>query len=512
MDTVNRMGKYAFFSILLGGLYLTSLHSFLLFHTLVELAGVGVALGIFFIAWNAADRIDNHYFLFIGIFQLFIAIIFLLHTLSYKGIGVFPDYDANLPTQLWIFAGYLQCLAFIGAPFFIRRKLNITVLFWLLLLFTGLFVTLIFQGFFPDCFIEGKGLTPFKRISEICICLGFLASLLPLWQNRGFFDRSTQTGLSIALVANSCARMAFIFYVSVYGLSNMLGHYFYLIYIYFIYKVIVETSITRPQQLIFRELFSQKEELQKLGDKLEDKVLKRTAQLSQTNKELTRSNKELEDLAYIVSHDLREPLRGINNFSTLLLEDYGDKIDQDGQFMLQTLRSLSKRQEAQIVSVLNYSRVGRVELEESLIDSNEIVMETLAALTISIAENKVDVRIPHPLPEALSDRTHLQVIFNNLISNAIKYNDKPEKWIEIGSKSGGDGETAVFYVRDNGIGIPKKHQERIFLMFKRLHHKDKFDGGSGAGLAIVKKIIQRHNGRIWLESEVGEGTTFYFTI
>ena len=147
------------------------------------------------------------------------------------------------------------------------------------------------------------------------------------------------------------------------------------------------------------------------------------------------------------------------------------------------------------------------------VDLNEIVAGVLDSLAITLQEEKVEVRIPKPLPKVRADRARVGEIFANLIVNAVKYNDKPRKQVEIGMKNGSlSAGSPVFYVRDNGIGIPEKHHDAVFRIFKRLHGRDKFGGGTGAGLTIVKKIVERHHGRIWLDSSPGEGTTFYFTL
>jgi light-regulated signal transduction histidine kinase (bacteriophytochrome) len=159
---------------------------------------------------------------------------------------------------------------------------------------------------------------------------------------------------------------------------------------------------------------------------------------------------------------------------------------------------------------LQFSRVGRVELSGQETDLNEVVRATLEPLQITLSEEKVEVRIPRPLPKVRCDRVRVGEVFHNLITNAIKYNDKLHKWVEVGYQ-GGDGPT-VFHVRDNGIGIPSRHHEAVFRIFKRLHGRDKYGGGTGAGLTIVKKIVERHGGRIWVESAPGEGTTFFFTL
>jgi two-component system, chemotaxis family, sensor kinase Cph1 len=238
-------------------------------------------------------------------------------------------------------------------------------------------------------------------------------------------------------------------------------------------------------------------------------VLDRTRDLEAANVELQQSNRDLDDFAYIASHDLKEPLRGIHNYSMFLLEDYGDKLDEEGRAKLETLMRLTRRMEVLIDSLLQFSRLGRVDLAMDDVDLNETVAEVLDSLGINLQAERVEVVIPHPLPIVRCDRVRVGEIFHNLIVNAVKYNEQERKRVEIGWI---DGEPPVFYVRDNGIGIQEKHFESIFRIFKRLHAREKFGGGTGAGLTIVKKIVERHNGRIWVESTPGAGTTFYFTL
>jgi light-regulated signal transduction histidine kinase (bacteriophytochrome) len=253
-------------------------------------------------------------------------------------------------------------------------------------------------------------------------------------------------------------------------------------------------------------------------------VFRKAEELAQINLELGRSNDELDAFAYIASHDLKEPLRGIHNYSSFLIEDYADVLNEDGVAKLNTLMTLTQRMEDLISSLLHYSRLGRAELSMRETDLNELLKGVIDTLSISFKDLAVEIRIPHPLPRLYCDRVQMSEVFSNLISNAIKYNDKPDKWVEINwfeSKStSSDREdrerqkeknNIIFYVKDNGIGIREKHQEAIFRIFKRLHAAGKYGGGTGAGLTIVKKILERHGGKIWLESSYGEGSTFYFT-
>ncbi len=233
--------------------------------------------------------------------------------------------------------------------------------------------------------------------------------------------------------------------------------------------------------------------------------------LDRANAELELSNKELDDFAYIASHDLKEPLRGIHNYATFLLEDYGDRLDEDGLQKLETLPRLTQRLEDLINALLQFSRLGRVDFAVAETDLDVVLDGVLDTLHISLEERGVEVRRPVPLPMMVCDSARVAEVFRNLVTNALKYNESDQKWIEIGVRGDeGVGET-VFFVADNGIGIREKHKDSVFRIFKRLHSREKYSG-TGAGLTIVKKIVEKHNGKIWVESEFGEGTTFLFTL
>lgn len=248
-------------------------------------------------------------------------------------------------------------------------------------------------------------------------------------------------------------------------------------------------------------------------------VLKKADELAALNAELQRSNAELDAFAYVASHDLKEPLRGIHNYSSFLIEDYGDQLGDDGNKKLRTLMSLTQRMEDLISSLLHYSRLGRTEFLMKPVDINKLVDGVVEVIKISKPE-QVSFRIPRPLPTLTCDQSQVNELFTNLVSNAIKYNDKPEKWVEISYLDAEDcpanapvaADAIVFYVRDNGIGIRPKHLDAVFRIFKRLHAPGQYGGGTGAGLTITQKIVERHGGKIWIDSNYGEGTTFYFTL
>jgi PAS domain S-box-containing protein len=238
----------------LSGLYASSLYNFLLFHTLVEVSSVIVGFVIFVLAWNMRRVQENHYLLFLGIASLFTGALELVHALAYKGFGVFPGHDADLPTQLWIAFRYVFSISFLIAPLFITRKLNVVRMLVVYTAATALLFWSIFAGVFPRCFVEGRGLTPFKVASEYVIIGIFLAALALLLKQRNAFDRGVLRLLVLSIVSSIVSELAFTQYASVFGFTNIVGHFFLLISVYFIYRAIVVTGIVNPSSLLFRNL------------------------------------------------------------------------------------------------------------------------------------------------------------------------------------------------------------------------------------------------------------------
>ena len=223
---------------------------------------------------------------------------------------------------------------------------------------------------------------------------------------------------------------------------------------------------------------------------------------------LEHSNAELDDFAHIASHDLREPLRGLHNYAEFLQEDYADKLDDEGRHMLTSLGRLAQRLESLIGALQQYARLGRGEQAIKPTDLNAVLDGVVDTLSFSLEQSGATVERAEPLPTWDCDGARIGEVLRNLINNGIKYNNAEAKRICIGF----DAAKQAIYVRDNGIGIGPEHADRVFTMFKRLHTRDQYGGGTGAGLTLAQRIIERHGGRIWFESEPGVGTTFFFTI
>jgi PAS domain S-box-containing protein len=259
-------------------------------------------------------------------------------------------------------------------------------------------------------------------------------------------------------------------------------------------------SIGTGQDITERKLAQDK--IQNLNDELEKRVAKRTAQLES-------ANKELETFSYSVSHDLRTPLRAIDGYSMILLEEYNDKLDDEGKRLLNVVRSNTERMSKLIDDILHFSRAGRASISFSDTDLESVLKDILESLEPEIKKKSIQINVGQ-LPRAVCDRGMIHQVFENLITNAVKFSGKKENpVIEIAGKI--EGDNAIYYVKDNGAGFDMKYVSKLFGVFQRLHSDEEFEG-TGIGLAIVKQIINRHGGSVWAESEPEKGATFYFSI
>lgn len=241
------------------------------------------------------------------------------------------------------------------------------------------------------------------------------------------------------------------------------------------------------------------EEIRHLNAELEQRVRTRTA-------ELEFANSELKNFAYVVSHDLKAPLRGISRLADWLMQDYAEAFDEDGREMVELLIGRVSRMDALIDGVLKYSRVGRIITDYEPIPLNLLVKDVIDLLA---PPDNIRVTIDGELPEITGNRARLTQVFQNLIENAIGFMDKPEGMVRIGVQ--GEGEFWTFRIEDNGPGIAPQYHERIFTIFQTITSSEEREN-AGIGLALVKKIVELHGGKIWLESEPGQGSTFFFTL
>jgi len=225
--------------------------------------------------------------------------------------------------------------------------------------------------------------------------------------------------------------------------------------------------------------------------------------------EIEARNKELDDFTYVVSHDLKEPLISVQGYAKMIKHEYMHLFDDTGKDYLESVVDSCTHMKRLIDELLLLSRIGKVTEKKSHVRLSALVSEVLEELQFSVQERKAQIEVQSDLPIVLAVDTHLRIVLRNLISNALKFCDKEAPRVVIGATIGVEATTV--FVQDNGIGIDESYFDKIFMVFQRLHRKEEYEG-AGAGLAIVKKIVEVHGGRIWVESQAGKGSTFFFTI
>jgi light-regulated signal transduction histidine kinase (bacteriophytochrome) len=243
-------------------------------------------------------------------------------------------------------------------------------------------------------------------------------------------------------------------------------------------------------------------EIRSLNVELERRVEQRTA-------ELETANKELEAFSYSVSHDLRAPLRAMDGFSQAVLDDFGPQMPDEGRHYLETIREGAQRMGNLIDDLLTFSRLSRLPLNKQRINTTRLVSDALQDLHVRENGRKIDIRLGQ-LPPCMGDPGLLKQVWINLLSNALKYTRKRDATVvEIGAKreNGHD----IYFVADNGTGFDMRYSGKLFGVFQRLHRADEFEG-TGVGLAIVQRVVNRHGGRVWAQAEPEKGATFYFTL
>ncbi len=477
--------------VVAAGLWLTSTHSYLLFHSLVELFRVVVAAAMFAVAWNARRFSRNGYLTSIGIAYLFVASLDLLHTLAYRGMGVFVGSDADLPTQLWIAARAMESVALLVAPVFLVRRVRPWPTLLAYLAVTAALLVVIFPlHAFPTCFVEAgthpgrpPGLTPFKIAAEYVICAVLLASLGSLSAVRDRVSPRVLRTMIAAILTSVFSELAFTHYASVYGDFNMVGHLLKTASFFLLYKATVEDSLQNPYEALFRDLEEQKGRL-------------------------AEANRVKDEFLATLSHELRTPLNAVVGWSQMLLDG---RLDRTGERRaVEVIDKSARAQVALINDVLDVSRIisGKLRIDARRMDVCDSLDAALDSARPAAEAKGIEIvkAVEHP-GTIVGDPDRIQQILWNLLSNAIKFTPKGGR-VEVSVRRE-DSEVAI-RVSDNGIGV---RAEAIPHLFERFWQADRSPGrqhgGLGLGLAIVRHLVELHGGQVSAQSAgQGEGTTF----
>lgn len=488
----------------------SGLATYLPLHMFVETFSIVIAVLAFGIVWNSysVERPSN--LMILACALLAVGLIDFAHMLSFAGMPEFiTPSSPEKAINLWLSARLLTALALLAVALRPWQPLSDPrsrygllaggVAIAALVSWAGI----VHPQAWPRTFIEGQGLTPFKTGVEYAIIAILLFPAMHFYRQARQQPSFDAASLFAATAITILSELCFTLYSDVADIFNLLGHLFKIVAYIFIYRAVFVASVRAPFQLLDAELTENRRMTGELGiyrEHLEELVAERTAQLEATNK-------ELEAFSYSVSHDLRTPLRAIDGFSLILLEDYADKLDEEGKRLLSVVRDNTARMGQLIDDILKFSRAGRLELNFSGIDMEELARSAYEELRP--AGNELTVEI-EPLPASTGDRAMMRQVFVNLLSNAIKFTRaKPDARIKVGSMTG--EHEVIYYVRDNGAGFDMQYVAKLFGVFQRLHGVTEFEG-TGIGLAIVKRIVTRHGGRVWAEGRVGEGATVYFAL
>lgn len=542
----------AFCLIFLGILIGVSFINYQLFHAVVELASVVVGVSISALAWNSRYYSASRFFTVFGIALLGSSCLDLMHTLTYKGMGVLPGYGTNSATQLWIAARFLHSISLVVALLLINRPVKpAAILGGYSLAVAALLWSILYARIFPDCFLDGTGLTPFKKYSELVICLVFGIGMLLLRARRQQFSGKVYVLLQLSVLAAICAEFAFIFYVNVYGFSNMVGHVFKLTSFSLLYLGVIHTGLRDPLAVVFHELKQKDDQLVALNGQLlsanellEQRVAERTADLNNMVEELHQKTSELEvevaerqkaqeelkvamEMAKAanrakssflanMSHELRTPLNGVVGMAQLL--DMTEVTDEQKEYL-----GILKTSADNLLSLINdILDITKIEAENYSLNNAEYSLRDAVAEVVKMQRRGIDekglklsLELPDEIPDAVTgDRVRFMQILSNLLSNAVKFTEQGGVQISASVREYRDSALLLeIVVTDTGIGISPEFREHIFENFTQVDESyTRKYGGAGLGLAICSKLVELMGGDLWVESTERQGSSFHLML
>jgi signal transduction histidine kinase len=516
----------------IAALYLLSRINYLLFHSSVEVFSIVIAFAIFAVAWNARRIMDCNYLLFIGIACFFVGGVDLLHTLAYEGMVVFLENGANLATQLWIATRYMLSFSLFVALFFANRKFRPNAVMAAYSIITALILGSIFYwGNFPQAFVDGVGLTSFKVISEYVISFILVCSIGLLIRKRSEFSGDVVKLMVAAMAVAVAAEMAFTLYADVYGVANMIGHLLTVVSFYLIYKALIETGLTKPYNLLFRDLKQNEialteytNELTDVNDQLVREVAERKKaevkqkalqdQLEHYSKHLealveekTKQLKDSERLAAIgqtagmVGHDIRNPLQAIIGEVYLANSEIASLPDSEEKTnLLESLNMIKQNIEYMnkiVLDLQDFAKPLNPCPEETNIE--QMIQELLTRNGV-LANIQTEAKIESDARIITADSAYMKRILGNLVSNAVQAMPDGGK---LTVQAYREKTAVVITVQDTGVGISEDAREKLFTPLFTTKAK-----GQGFGLAVVKRLTEALGGTVTFESQKGKGTTF----
>lgn len=494
--------------LVLSLLYATSRWNYLLFHSVVELVGMMIAVSVAVAAGYANTWKDNGYPRFLGTAFLFVAIILGVHTLAYKGMGVFPQTGGNLATQLWLVSRYLLAGSLIAAPFYAGREIRTHRVAAVYFFVTGLFLLSIFQwNLFPTAFIDNVGLTPFKVVSEYVVIVALAVAAFLHRRARDHFEPKAYLTLMVAILFFVGAELSFTLYTDVYGISNMFGHFLQLIAFGCVYQAVVQIGITRPVGEILERIEARENDLQESN-----------VELQQVNVQLREANQAKSEFLAAMSHELRTPLNSVIGFSGVMLDGLAGEVSEEQKRQLAMIQVSGKRLLTLVNDILDLSKIEAeaivVELRKT--DVNQLCSDAVEQLRPQADAKGIDLRFISCTQgcshcgEVMMDQAKLMQIVLNLLSNAVKFTKSGS--VECGVECLGE-ETMLIRVTDTGVGIDEDALERVFYEFLQIPMEgESKPQGTGLGLSISRKLANILGGDLTVISTPGSGSEFTLSL
>ena len=492
-----RIGTYILISIaIVASLYVSSEYNYLLFHTLVELFSIIIAAGVFMIAWNSRASEERNPFLLLGIGYLFVGLIDIAHTISYTGMSIIHE-TADYPTKLWIASRYMQSITLLLFPWVARSKRSYSPGFALAIyaaVSVFMFLSIFLWDIFPLCFEEGKGVTPFKKISEYIVSIIFLCAAFFVQAAKQSVPKSVRRRLIISIIFTIAGELLFTFYISSYGILNFAGHLLKAASFYFIYLALIVDEVQNRLRVI-EELSSARKALLKNEKKLID------------------ANAAKDKFISIMAHDLRNPFSGVLTLSELMTKRYDKLNPQEIKKQCIMIHEGISEGIDLLDHLLSWGRAqsGRVQWTPMRFNLKGLISQDIEFIS-STAERK-GISINSLVDEDINlyaDPHMISTVIRNLLTNALKFTPRG---CSIAISTSKKNNLVEVTVADTGIGMDKNAMEKLFQVGTHFTTPGT-DGehGNGLGLLLCRELIELNGGQISVDSESGKGSRFSFTV
>ena len=472
-----------------------SQYNYLLFHTLVELFSIIIAGGLFVIAWSTRDISDNPYLINLGIAYLFVGFLDIFHTLSYKGMNIFTDYDfyAN---QVWVAARVIESLSILVALVSSRHKIRLPMA----LLLTGyslvsaLALSSIFiWKIFPVCFIPGEGQTLFKILSEISVMAILALALAHLLAANRELDDKVRRYFAWSILFTIGSELAFTLYTGNYDYVNTTGHFLKVVSFYLIYKSIIETSIREPFSLVFQNL------------------KRREKELESTAKELEEANRQKDTFFSIIAHDLKDAFNSLIGLTDMMHDDLETMDEPTRKSFIGHISNTSHRTYRFLTNLLDWARIntGRIRTEMKQVSLGEIIDTVVPVYRERFEEKDLELDVDiDPDQELFTDPFMISSVLRNLVSNALKYSYRGGK-VRLYSSVDKKQNILSITVKDNGKGMSDEQVQDLFRIDRKVSmFGTEQEKGTGLGLLVTQEFVEFLGGVLLTECSLNGGCQF----